>query len=79
MQSHTILVQIFGGHIFRGCHKFSISRFYFRGSQDIGRLCAHLLYIINFRGLNFRGLHVIRENSEIYVPRKFVRVRYIIY
>ena len=38
--------------------------------------CGHC-YEINFRGLNFRGSHVIHENSEIYVPRKFVRVWYV--
>jgi len=34
--------------------------------------------IVNFRGLNFRGPHVIHENSGIYVPRKFVQVRHYI-
>jgi len=33
------------------------------------------IIIVNFQGLNFRGSHIIREN-KIYVPRKFVRVRY---
>ena len=27
-----------------------------------------------FQGLNFHGMHVICENSKMYVPRKFVRV-----
>ena len=45
---------------------FEDHRIWFRGHY----------YKINFRGLNFHGSHVIRENSEIYVPRKFVRVRY---
>ena len=35
-------------------------------------------YKINFRGFNFRGSHIIHENSEIYVPRKFARARYVI-
>ena len=49
-------------------------RFYFRGSQDFVLVdYAHL----NFRGLNFCEPHVIRENSEIYVPRKFVLVQYL--
>ena len=31
---------------------------------------------IKFRGFKFRGWQINRENSEIYVPRKFVRIRY---
>ena len=74
----TVLVQIFKGHTFRGCHKFSISRFYFRGSQDF-ILLDYMRTIIKykFQGLNFCGPHVIHKNSEIYVPRKFVRVQVI--
>ena len=28
-----------------------------------------------FQRLDFCGMHVIRENSKIYVPQKFLRVR----
>jgi len=31
------------------------------------------------QGLNFSGMHVIRENSKIYVPQKFERVQYSIH
>ena len=73
-QYYTVLVQIFEGRIVRGRHKFSILAILFSRITGfrIGRLYVQT---INFRGLNFRGPHVIRENSEIYVPRKFVRVR----
>ena len=40
---YTVLVQIFEGHIFRGCHKFSIFAILFSRITGfrIGRLCAH--------------------------------------
>jgi len=76
--SHTVLVQIFEGRIFHECHKFSIFAILFSRITGFRHSVISMLHIIivNFRGLNFRGPHVIRENSEIYVPRKFVRVRY---
>ena len=30
----------------------------------------------NFRGLNFRGLSIIRENRESFTPRKLPAIRY---
>ena len=32
---------------------------------------------MNFSMTNFRGMHIIRKNSQIYVPRKFVQVQYL--
>ena len=49
----------------------AFSRFYFLGSQDFV-LVDYVCTIIN---INFRGPHVIHENNEIYVPRKFVQVQ----
>jgi len=73
---HTVLVQIFKGRIFCWCHKFSIFAILFSRITWFWHSIISMLRIINW-GLNFRGLHVIRKNSEINVPRKFVRVRYI--
>jgi len=48
-------------------------------------MCAFLL-IVNFRGLNFRGLHIIRKKQQNIrpskictstVPQKFLQVQYI--
>ena len=66
---YCILVQIFEG------------RSYISQMPQIQHFCDFIFedhrisfrghyYKINFRGLNFRGLHVICENSEICVPRK---------
>ena len=43
METFTVLVQIFEGRIFRGCHKFSIFAILFSRITGfhIGRLCAH--------------------------------------
>ena len=51
--------------------------FIFQGSQDFG-IVLYLYAIVNFRGLNFHVPHIIRENNEIYVTQKIVRVGYAI-
>ena len=50
--AYTVLVQIFEGRIFRGCHKFSIFAILFSRITGfcIGRLCGHY---INFEDLIF--------------------------
>ena len=72
----TVLIQIFEGRIFHWCHKFSIFAILFSRITGFRHSIISMLRIINW-GLNFRGPHVIHKNSEINVPRKFVRVRYI--
>ena len=31
------------------------------------------MIMYEFQGLNFYGMHIIHENSKIYVPQKFVQ------
>ena len=63
---YAILVQIFEGCIFHGCHKFSIFVILFLRITVFW--LSIISVIINFRGVNFLGPHVIHENSKIYIP-----------
>ena len=62
---YTVLVQILEDVYFADATNSAFSQFYFRGSLDL-----------HYYKIYFRGSHVIREYSEIYISRKFVRVRY---
>ena len=65
------------GPIFAEGQSSKFSRFNFRG-------CAHScsLYTVQlclFRGSNFRGYQLIRENRENWTPRKFPSIRYAVW
>ena len=67
----TVLIQISEGRIFRGCLKFSIFTILF------SRITFLILYMImqaqkmKFQEKNFRGMHIICKNSEIYALENF--------